>query len=38
MNTREKLAQRTHLREERVEVTLQHHIIVFIKYDGLLIM
>lgn len=38
VNTREKLAQRTHLREERVEVTLQHHIIVFIKYDGLLIM
>lgn len=38
VNTREKLAQRTHLREERVEVTLQHHIIVLIKYDGLLIM
>uniref|UniRef100_A0A3Q0SD77 Goosecoid homeobox 2 n=1 Tax=Amphilophus citrinellus TaxID=61819 RepID=A0A3Q0SD77_AMPCI len=26
VNTREKLAQRTHLREERVEVTLWHHI------------
>lgn len=26
VNTREKLAQRTHLREERVEVKLRHHI------------